>query len=71
MVPSGSPLCGGDVAVYVFDINQASLPTPFLFYLTTSAFSLCSFGLFSALMVLSALYLFMKVSFGPDTVLCG
>ena len=25
----GSPSCGGDVAVYVFDINQLSLPTPF------------------------------------------
>ena len=24
-----SPLCGGDVAVYIFDINQPSLPTPF------------------------------------------
>ena len=29
-VPTGSPSCGGDVAVYVFDINQQSLPT--LFY---------------------------------------
>ena len=27
-VPAGSPLRGGDVAVYVFDINQPSLPTP-------------------------------------------
>ena len=25
----GSPSCGGDVAVYVFDMNQPSLPTPF------------------------------------------
>ena len=24
----GSPPCGGDVEVYVFDINQPSLPTP-------------------------------------------
>ena len=24
-----SPSCGGDVAVYIFDINQLSLPTPF------------------------------------------
>ena len=23
------PTCGGDVAVYVFDINQPSSPTPF------------------------------------------
>ena len=28
-VPAGSPSHGGDVAVYVFDINQLSLPTPF------------------------------------------
>ena len=29
LVPTGSPSCGGDVAVYVFDITQPSLPTPF------------------------------------------
>ena len=28
-VPAGSPSCGEDVAVYVFNINQQSLPTPF------------------------------------------
>ena len=28
-VPTGSPSCGGDVAGYIFDINQPSLPTPF------------------------------------------
>ena len=28
-VPAGSPSRGGDVALYVFDINQPSLPTPF------------------------------------------
>ena len=28
-VPAGSSLRGGDVVVYVFDINQSSLPTPF------------------------------------------
>ena len=27
--PAGSPSRGGDVAVYVMDINQPSLPTPF------------------------------------------
>ena len=27
LVPAGSPSRGGDVAVYVFDINEASLPT--------------------------------------------
>ena len=29
MVPAGSPSRGGAVAVYVFDINHPSLPTPF------------------------------------------
>ena len=29
VVPAGSPSRGGDVAVYVFNINQPSLPTPF------------------------------------------
>ena len=29
LVPADSPSRGGDVAVYVFDINQPSLPTPF------------------------------------------
>ena len=28
VVPTGLPSCGGNVAVYVFDINQPSLPTP-------------------------------------------
>ena len=28
-VPTGSPSRAGDVAVYVFNINQPSLPTPF------------------------------------------
>ena len=28
-VPAGSPSRGGDAAVYVKDINQPSLPTPF------------------------------------------
>ena len=28
-VPTGIPSRGGDVAVYVSDINQPSLPTPF------------------------------------------
>ena len=28
-VPTGFPSRGGDVAVFIFDINQPSLPTPF------------------------------------------
>ena len=29
MVPAGIPSCGGDVTVYVKDVNQPSLTTPF------------------------------------------
>ena len=36
-----------------------------------SAFSLCSLGLISALLVLSSIYLLMKVSLSPDIILCG
>ena len=36
-----------------------------------SAFSLCSSGLISALLVHSSVYLFTKVSFSPDVILCG
>ena len=51
-VPAGSPSRGGDVKVYVLDINQPSLPTPFTLFLClflsygpftcTSTFSLLS-----------------------------
>ena len=34
-------------------------------------FSLCSSGLISALLVLSTIYLFIKVSLSPDIILCG
>ena len=36
-----------------------------------SAFSLCSFGLISDLLVLLTIYLFTKVSLSPDIILCG
>ena len=29
VVPEGSPSRGGNVAIYVFDINQPTLPAPF------------------------------------------
>ena len=35
------------------------------------AFSLCSSGLISALLVLSTIYLFLKVSLSPDMIICG
>ena len=34
-VPAGSPSRGGDVAVYVFNISQPSLPAPFYSVLVT------------------------------------
>ena len=36
-----------------------------------SAFSLCSSGLISALLVLSTMFLFMTASLSPDNILCG
>ena len=36
-VPTGSPSLGGDAAVYVLDINQPSLPTPFYSVLVSSS----------------------------------
>ena len=33
LVPAGSPSRGGDVAVYVFDMDQPSLPTLFVLFL--------------------------------------
>ena len=81
IVPTGSPSCGGDVKVCVFDINQPSLPTPFTLFLylflycgpftcisfhkffrKLSVFSLYSPSLISALLVLSTIYLCIKVS---------
>ena len=45
--PTGSPSRGGDIMVYVFDINQPSLPTPFNSVLVSISVSL---------MVLSAVF---------------
>ena len=92
IVPNGSPSRGGDVAVYVLNINQPNLPTLFFFYpvlvyvsvfmaLSTVFHSITSpdnFSLsrsvlpvlfLSALLVLSTIYLFMKVFFSPDIIL--
>ena len=86
MGPAGSPSHGGDVAVYVSDINHPSLSTAFCSVLMSIfvfmpielyfipyifGFSLCSSGLISALLVFSNIWLFMKVSFSPDVILCG
>ena len=87
LVPAGSPSHGGDVAVYVFNISQPSLPTPFYSVLASisvfmalsnvfhsiyspdnSAFLFRSSSLISALLVLSTIYLSMKVFFSPDII---
>ena len=44
-VTVGSPSRGGDVAVYVFDINQPSLPTAFYSVLA----SICLYGPFNCI----------------------
>ena len=90
--PTGSPSRGGDVTVYVLDINQPSSPTPFFLFCSCVcfclygpfncisfhkfsqqlfAFSICSSGLISALLVLSTIYLCMKVFPSPDIILRG
>ena len=55
---------GGDVAIYVFNINQSSSPTPFhsvpaSVYVSRqlSARSLCSSGTIPVLLVLSIIYI--------------
>ena len=40
LVPTRSPSRGGDVAVYVFDINQLSLPTRFYSVLVSVSVSM-------------------------------
>ena len=80
-VPTGSPSRGGDVAVYVFAVNQLSLPTHF--YTVLASVSVCmalSIAFLSttslsrlifALLVLSNTDIFMKVSLSPDMILRG
>ena len=74
-VPAGSLLHGGDVAVYVLDINQFLVSISVFMALSTVfhsinppdnslVFSLCSSRLISASLVLSTTYLFMKVYLG-------
>ena len=92
-VPASSSSRGGDVAVYVFDINQPSLPTPFHYVLVSISVFMALSTVFhsinapdnsplshsvlpvtsriSTLLVLSTIYLFLKVSFSPDIILCG
>ena len=43
LVPTGSPSCGGDVAFYVFDINQPSVPTSFYSFLVSFLVSISVF----------------------------
>ena len=89
-VPADLPSRGEDADVYVLDINQLSLPTPFysvlvsvfvVMALSTAFHSITSPGIstlshsvllvFSALLVPSTIYLFMKVFLSPDVIICG
>ena len=74
----GSPSRGGDVAVYSVLVSVFfCLYDPFncisfhKFSRQLSVSSLCSSGLISALLVLSTIFLFTKVSFSPDIIPCG
>ena len=90
LIPVGSPSCGGNVAIYVFNIKQLSLPTSFYSVLVSSSIFMALSPVFcsinspnnsphsrSVFLVLflpywsCQLYLFMKVSFSPDIILCG
>ena len=84
----GSPSRGGDVAVYVCDINQPSLPTPLHSVLMSMSVFMALSTVFHSInspdnsplshsvlpvfirpyLVLSTLYLFLKVSFSPDII---
>ena len=90
-VPAGSPSRGGDVRVYVLDINQPSLRTPFTLSLclflslwpfqlyftpqilptTLRFFTLFFQSNFCLIGPFNYIYIFMKVSFSPDVILCG
>ena len=84
-VPAGSPLRGGDVAAYVFNISQPSLPTPFYSVLVTVSVFMALLTAFHSInspdksllshSVLPVSFLpywsFMKVSLSPDIILCG
>ena len=77
LVPEGSSLRDEDVAVYAFDINQPSLPTPvysvlvsvFVFMvLTTVFYSIHSPD--NSPLFHPVLSVFMKVSLSPEIILC-
>ena len=63
-----------DFLPVVFDLRQKDMQVGISFHTFAwqlSAFSLCSSGLIFALVVLSTIHLFMKVSFSADVILCG
>ena len=64
-VPAGSPSRGGDVKVYVLDINQPSLPTPFTLILCL----FLSYGPFSCAPQWGAADTEIKVPSGENTEL--
>ena len=60
-VHTGSPSRVGDVAVYVFDINQPSLPTPFYLFLVS----------FFCLIILSTVFHSINSPDNPPLFLCS
>ena len=77
-VRTSSPSRGGDVAVYVFDINQTSLPTPFHSVPVSISVFMAYSTVFRSInspdnspFFHSVPLGFMKVSFSPDIILCG
>ena len=63
--PAGLPSSSGDVVVYVKDINQPSLPTPFYFVLVSiSFFVVVVFLVFSGVVLLHKLSVFSLCSSG-------
>ena len=79
LVPAGSPSRGGELAhsflfcscVYFCLYGPFNCISFHKFSRQLSVFWPRSSGLISALPVLSTIYLFMKVSFSPDMILCG
>ena len=69
--PSVYPALGANDQVKRFISINLHYITFHEFSRQLSAFWLCSSGLISALLVLSTVYLFMKVSPSPDITLCG
>ena len=70
-VPSSSPSRGGDVTVYVFDINQMSLITPFFILFSRLFLSLWPFQLYFIPQILLTTLRFLTLFFRSAFCLIG